>query len=122
MMATFTTLAGFFVLGAQFGNNATSGLIYPTAFRSRGVGWALGVGRVSSIMGPLLGGVLVAMALPLDKLFLIASIPMAIGFLAAVGLVRLCYLRFGNLQIDDVPAGTPATPVPAAPQPSTRTV
>jgi len=101
LMAMVTTFAGFFVLGAQFGNNATSGLIYPTAFRSRGVGWALGIGRISSIAGPLLGGVLIAMALPLDKLFLIASIPMAIGFLAAVGLVRLCYLRFGNLQIDD---------------------
>lgn len=101
LMATVTTFAGFFVLGAQFGNNATSGLIYPTAFRSRGVGWALGVGRISSIAGPLLGGFLIAMALPLDKLFLIASIPMAIGFLAAVGLVRQCYKRFGNLQIDD---------------------
>jgi AAHS family 4-hydroxybenzoate transporter-like MFS transporter len=101
LMASVTTLAGFFVLGAQFGNNATSGLIYPTAFRSRGVGWALGIGRISSIMGPLLGGVLMAMALPLDRLFLIASVPMAIGFLAAAGLVRLCYLRFGSLQIDD---------------------
>ena len=35
--------------GAQFGNNAASGLLYPTAFRSRGVGWALGIGGVGSI-------------------------------------------------------------------------
>ncbi len=109
-LATFSTLAGFFVLGAQFGNNATSGLIYPTAFRSRGVGWALGVGRISSITGPLLGGLLIAMALPLDELFLIASIPMVIGFLAAVGLVWRCYLRFGNLQIDDAPASAETSP------------
>ena len=52
------------------------------------------------------------MALPLDKLFLIASVPMAIGFLAALGLVWLCYLRFGNLQLDDVPAGTVPEPAP----------
>jgi AAHS family 4-hydroxybenzoate transporter-like MFS transporter len=108
LLATVTTFAGFFVLGAQFGNNATSGLIYPTAFRSRGVGWALGVGRISSITGPLLGGFLIAMALPLDELFRIAAIPMAIGFLAAVGLVWRCYLRFGSLQLDDVPADAPA--------------
>jgi AAHS family 4-hydroxybenzoate transporter-like MFS transporter len=115
MLATFSTLAGFFVLGAQFGNNATSGLIYPTAFRSRGVGWALGVGRISSITGPLLGGFLIAMALPLDELFRIAAIPMAIGFLAALGLVWRCYLRFGSLQIDDMPASAEPPAGTAAP-------
>src|SRR5690606_34074697 len=79
LIASITTIAGFCVLGAQFGNNAASGLLYPTAFRSRGVGWALGVGRISSIFGPLLGGALIAMQLSLERLFVVASIPMVIG-------------------------------------------
>jgi AAHS family 4-hydroxybenzoate transporter-like MFS transporter len=100
-MAAFSGLAGFFVLGVQFGNNASSGLLYPTAVRSRGVGWALGIGRFGSIVGPLLGASLIGMKLPLQQLFLIGAIPMAVGTVAAVLLVFASYRRFGTLQLDD---------------------
>ena len=33
-----------------------SSTIYPTLVRSTGVGWGLGIGRIGSIVGPLLGG------------------------------------------------------------------
>jgi AAHS family 4-hydroxybenzoate transporter-like MFS transporter len=56
MPATF--LAGFGVVGAQIGMNALAAAIYPTAIRSTGVGWALGVGRIGSIIGPVAGGLL----------------------------------------------------------------
>ena len=46
--------------GCQAGINSLSGLVYPPAIRSTGVGWALGAGRVGTIVGPLLGGVLLA--------------------------------------------------------------
>jgi AAHS family 4-hydroxybenzoate transporter-like MFS transporter len=39
------------VLAAQF---------YPTFIRSTGIGWALGIGRIGSIVGPLLAGVLLS--------------------------------------------------------------
>jgi hypothetical protein len=51
MPATF--LAGFGVVGAQMGMNALAAGMYPTAIRSTGIGWALGVGRIGSIIGPL---------------------------------------------------------------------
>lgn len=104
MLTFLSGLAGFAVLGAQFGNNACSGLIYPTEARSRGVGWALGVGRVGSVVGPLLGGVLVAMNLPVQQLFLAAALPMVVGVIAAAVLARLCYVRFNGYQLDDKPA------------------
>ena len=47
---------GFLVIGAQAGLNAMSAKFYPTPIRSTGVGWALGIGRVGSVIGPLLGG------------------------------------------------------------------
>jgi MFS transporter, AAHS family, 4-hydroxybenzoate transporter len=103
------TLAGFCTLGAQFGNNAASGLLYPTAFRSRGSGWALGVGRFGSVIGPLLGGVLIGMRLPLRQLFLLASLPMAAGLIAAAIIARLCHSRFGGLQIDDMTQHEPTS-------------
>lgn len=103
MLTLMSTLAGVTVLGAQFGNNATAGLLYPTAFRSKGVGWAFAIGRFGSIAGPLIGGVLIGMKLPMRELFLAAAIPMLAGTIAAGFLARLCYVRFGGLQLDDVP-------------------
>jgi len=103
-LAPLATLSGLAVLGAQFGNNAAAGLLYPTAVRSKGVGWALGVGRFGAIVGPLAGGVLLGMNLPLHQLFLAAAAPMLAGAIAAAALVRLCYVRLGGLKLDDVPA------------------
>jgi AAHS family 4-hydroxybenzoate transporter-like MFS transporter len=109
-MASAAALAGLCTLGAQFGNNAASGLIYPTAFRSRGAGWALAVGRFGSVIGPLIGGVLIGMKLPLRQLFALASVPMLVGLLAAVTLAGLCFSRFGNLRLDDMAEPDAASP------------
>ena len=103
VLAPLAAIAGFSVLGAQFGNNAAAGLLYPTPFRSKGVGWALGVGRFGAIVGPIVGGYLIKMHLPMRQLFLAASAPMWIGAVAALILVRLCYVRLGRLQLSDVP-------------------
>jgi AAHS family 4-hydroxybenzoate transporter-like MFS transporter len=45
-------LAGFGILGGQAGNNAVAATYYPTDLRSTGVGAALGIGRIGSILGP----------------------------------------------------------------------
>jgi AAHS family 4-hydroxybenzoate transporter-like MFS transporter len=102
-LAPLAAVAGLCVLGAQFGNNAAAGLLYPTQFRSKGVGWALGIGRFGAIVGPLLGGHLIKLHLPMRQLFLAAAMPMLIGAVAAVILVRLCYVRLGTLRLSDVP-------------------
>lgn len=60
LLATVATLLGFTVIGAQGGLNALAAKFYPTSIRSTGVGWALGVGRVGSIVGPYLGGALLS--------------------------------------------------------------
>jgi MFS transporter, AAHS family, 4-hydroxybenzoate transporter len=103
-LAIIAGFAGLGVLGVQFGNNACSGLIYPTEARSQGAGWALGIGRVGSIVGPLAGGYLVARKTPFDEMFLWASLPMAIGFVSAVLVAVFCYRRFRSNTLDDKPA------------------
>jgi MFS transporter, AAHS family, 4-hydroxybenzoate transporter len=113
-LAPLATLSGFAVLGAQFGNNAAAGLLYPTAVRSKGVGWALGIGRFGAILGPSIGGVLLDMHLPLSQLFLAAAVPMMVGTVAALVLVRLCYVRLGGLRLSDVPAVTGPKLAPGA--------
>lgn len=76
-------LAGFCTLGTQFGLNAVSAIIYPTALRSTGSGAAFGVGRVGAILGPVIGGRLIDMKLPVQDLYMIATIPFVIGAVAA---------------------------------------
>jgi AAHS family 4-hydroxybenzoate transporter-like MFS transporter len=51
---------GFLITGAQAGLNALAASFYPTSIRSTGVGWALGVGRIGSIVGPLVAGMLLS--------------------------------------------------------------
>jgi AAHS family 4-hydroxybenzoate transporter-like MFS transporter len=70
-MAFFT---GCVVTGMQSGINAGAGLIYPTALRANGVGYALGVGRFGSIAGPLLGSLLVSLDMPPAMFFYVTAI------------------------------------------------
>ncbi|MDX1404341.1 MAG: MFS transporter [Woeseiaceae bacterium] len=93
--------AGVFVLGAQFGNNAAAGMLYPTEIRAKAVGLAFSVGRFGSILGPLLGGLLIAKNWPLAWLFAAAAVPLVSGAIAALILTRICFVRFNGLQIDD---------------------
>lgn len=103
-MASVAALAGITILGAQFGNNAAAGLIYPTSIRSKGVGLALSIGRFGSIAGPTVGAHLLGMNLTMQNLFLLACTPILVGLVAALILSRLCYKRFNSYQLDDTPA------------------
>ncbi|WP_432478278.1 MFS transporter [Nocardioides sp. GXQ0305] len=53
-------VAGFFVFSAQVLVYAYVGHLYPAAIRGTALGMAAGVGRVGAIVGPFLGGALVA--------------------------------------------------------------
>ena len=55
LLLAMAFFSGCVVTGMQSALNAGAGLIYPTALRANGVGYALGVGRVGSISGPLIG-------------------------------------------------------------------
>ncbi len=79
-------LVGFFLVGGQIGLNSIAGTMYPTDIRSTGAGWALGVGRIGSIMGPVLGGLLIAMRLPMHLLFLYTAL-VVIVCAASIGLL-----------------------------------
>jgi AAHS family 4-hydroxybenzoate transporter-like MFS transporter len=74
-------MSGFGVVGSQNGANAMAAEVYPTAARSTGVGWALGVGRIGSILGPNLGALLVGTT---PRLFLYAAVPLIIAATAAL--------------------------------------
>jgi AAHS family 4-hydroxybenzoate transporter-like MFS transporter len=92
--------AGFCVLGLQFALNALAGIMYATSFRSKGSGWALGIGRVGSIVGPILGGVLIAQHMPVQRLYLIGALPFVLGTIICIILARLYSRRFGGMALN----------------------
>lgn len=80
--------AGFFCVGAQVGSNALAAQAYPTSIRATGVGWALGVGRIGSLVSAFGAGSLLLLDLGPFQIFLIAAVPIAIASAAAAALRR----------------------------------
>ena len=69
--------AGFLVLGIQSGINVIGAMVYPTSLRANGSGWELGIGRIGSIIGPLVGALLIG--LPIERLYMWSALPFALG-------------------------------------------
>jgi AAHS family 4-hydroxybenzoate transporter-like MFS transporter len=89
--------AGFCIVGGQIAANALAAGFYPTSIRATGVGWALGVGRVGSIVGPLVAGAtlemkLFGLGLGTSSIFMLAAAAALCAALAAFSLGRLAGL------------------------------
>jgi AAHS family 4-hydroxybenzoate transporter-like MFS transporter len=81
MAATFC--AGFFTFGAQNSANAIAATRYPTAMRSSGIGWALGIGRTGQIVGPLIGGLLLSLHWETSRILYVIALPAVVAATAA---------------------------------------
>jgi AAHS family 4-hydroxybenzoate transporter-like MFS transporter len=79
-----TFVLGFTIQGAQGGLNALAASFYPTAMRSTGVGWALGIGRIGSIVGPVLGGVMLSLEWSPQQIVLAGALPALIAAVAVM--------------------------------------
>jgi AAHS family 4-hydroxybenzoate transporter-like MFS transporter len=88
MIASF--LSGAFVIGGQNSVNVLAAVFYPTYIRATGVGWALGIGRFGSIVGPIVGGVLLQAHWGRTSLFIVAAVP---AFVAAISALILSLTR-----------------------------
>ena len=91
--------AGFCVTGNNAGANTTMGTIYPTAIRAAGIGWAQGVGRVGSLVAPLVGGILLESEIPVTEALFAPALFLAVGAVAWTGLAAICIRRFGGVRL-----------------------
>ena len=85
MTVLLAFLLGFLVIGAQAGLNVLAAKFYPTFVRSTGVGWALGIGRIGSIIGPLLAGMLRNREWEPQQILLTGAVPALLAFCAILG-------------------------------------
>jgi AAHS family 4-hydroxybenzoate transporter-like MFS transporter len=96
LLGLLVFLTGGFVQGGQTALNAVTAGLYPTLVRSSGVGWALGVSRVSGIIGPMLGAIAVAFGLSFPMIFALFATPVIVAFLAALALARVTRERLAR--------------------------
>ena len=76
--------SGMGVIGGQTVSNAFTADYYPTAIRATGIGWALGIGRVGSILGPIVGGYLLSYGGSARHVFWAAAAPALVATFAAM--------------------------------------
>ncbi len=72
-------LIGFGIQGGYVGIYTMAATLYRTEIRSTGVGWATGMGRIGSIVGPILGGFLITLGLTMSSNFIVFAIPTIIA-------------------------------------------
>jgi AAHS family 4-hydroxybenzoate transporter-like MFS transporter len=82
-------ISGVLVIGAQQNSPAMSVQLYPQRMRAAGAGWQFAAGRCGSILGPIIGGLLLTSGVTYEALFVIFAVP---ALFAAAAYVRVHYL------------------------------
>jgi AAHS family 4-hydroxybenzoate transporter-like MFS transporter len=90
MLTLLIVVQGIFTVGTQNALNGSAGASYPANIRALGLGWGLGLGRVGSILGPLLGSAALLIGLSEPRhFFIIPILPLLITAALAVYLSRI---------------------------------
>ncbi|KKI93430.1 major facilitator transporter [Bacillus sp. SA1-12] len=94
-------IAGAATIGAQNIVQAYVSQYYPQNIRSTALGMASGIGRIGGMLGPLLGGFLLSVSMPIHLNFIAFAIP---GLIAAVALAivprRFAYSNESDRNMD----------------------
>jgi AAHS family 4-hydroxybenzoate transporter-like MFS transporter len=90
---------GIGTVGAQNCNNGVAAKFYPTSIRATGVGWALAIGRIGSIVGPSVGGILLATKVDIRTIFLFAAVPPLIAAAAYLAMGGTPNLEPSNSEV-----------------------
>lgn len=103
-------LAGFGIGGQQLALNYLIANAYPTQLRATATGWGIGIGRLGSIVGSALGGLILA-GLGVAGYFMALAVPLVLAALATL-LVRASP---ASRSVDASQAGVSRESEPAAP-------
>ncbi len=79
LLIAITAAIGFFSYGSLIGLYALAAQQYPASARSTGVGWAIGVGRIGSIIGPYAAGQMIGWGWERSTYYLVLAAPLLVG-------------------------------------------
>jgi AAHS family 4-hydroxybenzoate transporter-like MFS transporter len=97
-LAITVFVAGACIVGAQPTLNTLAATYYPTYLRSTGLGWALGIGRGGSIVGPVLAGQFLAWQWGTRDIFFAMAVPTVISVIAILLLRQVIGARSAVLK------------------------
>jgi AAHS family 4-hydroxybenzoate transporter-like MFS transporter len=103
-LAVIAFVLGFTVGGASAGVMAIIATSYPNALRSTGVGWAIGVARIGSAVGPVAAGLFLQWGASAAQIFALLAVPCVIAAFALFRLRQLVRRRQASA----------SAPIPAA--------
>ncbi len=87
-VALIQAVSCFFVGMGASGSIAIAALVYPTALRSTGIGWAMGTGRAGQVIATLLIGLMVTLGWGSSQVFL------ALGLAPLLGVASIMAMRW----------------------------
>jgi len=96
--------SGFFINSAHMDVTILAPIVYPPRCRNRGAGTAIAVARIGAMMGPYIGGLLLATKLPMEQLLAFVSIPLVIAAILCYIAGRQYDFYFGPLYAGKMPA------------------
>ena len=94
MFMTMMVLLYVFLGGSHYGIISITGTFYPTTHRALGTGWVSAAGKIGSVAGPLVGGVIMASVLasdiPAQRAFVFLALCPSVFFacMLAIGLME----------------------------------
>ncbi|BDB27525.1 MFS transporter [Cupriavidus sp. TA19] len=106
-LAIAATLCGVFMGAGSSGLLGLAVLSYPSGMRATGVGWAMALGRMGQVTGPLIVGALLASGFSIKTIFLCSAVPAAI---AAAAILVLRVAQAATPAHGDAPAERTALP------------
>jgi AAHS family 4-hydroxybenzoate transporter-like MFS transporter len=103
LMGLAAASAGFCIVGGQTGANALIAYRHPTYIRATALAWALGWGRVASILGPLAAGWIIALGWSARSTFRLAALPAVCACLAVWWLGERVWRQYSRRAQCEVP-------------------
>ena len=95
VLLTALGACGFFVLGAYGGVNVVLASYYPDALRAIGIGWAKSVGRIGTVIAPVLIGFGLSAGIAGTTVMSAFALPALVAALSLVALAVLTARRTG---------------------------
>jgi MFS transporter, AAHS family, 4-hydroxybenzoate transporter len=93
LLAISIIAAGGCITAGQSFCNILAAALYPTTMRSTGIAWALGVGRAGTMLGPIVGSLMLAAQMAPAAILYGTAIPAAIAAVAILLLGRHAHTR-----------------------------
>jgi AAHS family 4-hydroxybenzoate transporter-like MFS transporter len=88
LLAITIVAAGGCITAGQSFCNILAAALYPTTMRSTGIAWALGVGRAGTMLGPIVGSLMLAAKMAPAAILYSTAIPAAVAAVAILFLGR----------------------------------